>query len=165
MTQDEVRRLHFIHALFSHVTGNDLQLAHQIKAAITFSLAELETQTAAHPELTDRFDTAFNAAAARLLEKLAGDGPRRGFFHWDAARTLQSSTPLFARAEIMAGLRRLAPFAESMFLVTNLRRALLPPGRRATARRRRDYDEVLGLVRDLAVTRTTRHARMQLLFL
>ena len=138
MTRDRVdlRRLHFINALFGHATGHDLYLAEQIKGAITFSLAEL---------------------AAHL--------PRRGFFHWDAALTPAPATPLFARAELMAGLRLLAPYRESTLLVTNLRPALIPPQKRSTARRRRDYEEALAFIRDLTAARTTRHADLQLLFL
>jgi hypothetical protein len=162
---DELRRLHFINALFAHVTGHDLYLANQIKGAITFSLAELEAQTALRPELAAKFDAAFNAAAAELLAKLFSHLPRHGFFHWDAALTLASPTPLFTRAEIMAGLKHLAPYRESTLLVTNLRPALLPPGRRATPRRKRDYVETLAFIHDLATARTTRNVDLQLLFL
>ena len=164
-TTDDLRRLHFINALFAHVTGHDLFLAHQIKTAIAFSLAELEHQAAEHPEFEAKFDAAFNAAAAKLLEKFYTLGPPCGFFHWDAARTLHSATPLFARAELMAGLKQLAPYRESTLLVTNLRPALLPPDRRATPRRRREYDEALAYIRELAAARTTRYANLQLLFL
>ena len=132
---DDLRRLHFINALFSHVTGQDLYLAHQIKIGIAFSLQELEEQAQQHPEFAQRFDAAFNAAAAKLLEKFHHQNPRRGFYHWDANRTLHSATPLFARAEVMAGLKQLAPFRESTLLVTNLRPAHCPPNRRWTARR------------------------------
>ena len=163
--RDDLRRLHFINALFAHVTGHDLYLAKQIKGAITFSLAELEAQTALQPELAATFDTAFNAAAAELLAKLFSDLPRHGFFHWDAALTLASPTPLFTRAEIMAGLKHLAPYRESTLLVTNLRPALIPPGFRATPRRKRDYVETLAFIHDLVAARTTRHADLQLLFL
>jgi hypothetical protein len=163
--RDDLRRLHFINALFSHVTGNDLYLAHQIKAGIAFSLAELEAQTAAHPELSAKFDAAFNAAAARLLERFCAQGRANGFFHWDAARTLHSATPLFARAEIMAGLKQLAPYRESTLLVTNLRPALLPPDQRPTPRRQREYEETLGFIRELAAARAVRHANLRLLFL
>ena len=138
-TRDDLRRLHQINALFAHVTGHDLYLANQIKSAIAFSLAELETQTAAHPEFAQKYDAAFNAAAAALLAKLFSGRPRHGFFHWDASLTLAAATPLFTRAEIMAGLKHLAPYRESTLLVTNLRPALIPPARRATARRKRDY--------------------------
>lgn len=164
-SRDDLRRLHFIDALFAHVTGHDLYLARQIKEAITFSLADLAAQTAAHPEFAAKFDAAFNAAAAELLAKLFTQLPRHGFFHWDASLTLASATPLFTRAEIMAGLKHLAPYRESTLLVTNLRPALIPPARRATPRRQRDYAEALDLIQDLAAARTTRSASLQLLFL
>jgi len=164
-TRAELRRLHFVNTLFAHTTGHDLWLARQIERAIAFSLAELEAQTAAHPELAAKYDAAFNAAAAQLLARFLGNQPHRGFFHWDAALTPAAATPLFARAELMAGFRRLAPHRESTLLVTNLRPALLPPGRRVTPRRRRDYEDALGFVRDLAVARTPRGNELQLLFL
>ena len=47
--RDDLRRLHFINALFAHATGHDLYLAEQIKGAITFSLAELAAPLALHP--------------------------------------------------------------------------------------------------------------------
>ena len=97
MVRDELRRLHFINALFAHVTGQDLYLAHQIKSAIAFNLAELEAQEATGPLAEPGYTAAFNAAAARLLDKLYSHLPRHGFFHWDASRTLHSGTPLFAR--------------------------------------------------------------------
>jgi hypothetical protein len=163
--RDDLRRLHFINALFAHATGHDLYLADQIRGAITFSLAELAAQTAAHPDFAAKFDAEFNAAAALLLAKLFAHLPRRGFFHWDAALTPAAATPLFARAELMAGLRQLAPYRDSTLLVTNLRPALIPPQRRSTPRRQRDYEEALAFVRDLTAARTARSANLQLLFL
>lgn len=164
-SRDELRRLHFINALFAHVTGHDLYLARQIAAAITFSLSELQAQTAAHPEFAARYDAAFNAAAAELLARQFAGESQHGFYHWDASLTLASATPLFTRAEIMAGLKHLAPFPESTLLVTNLRPALIPPSRRATARRQREYQEALDFIHDLAAARSARSATLQLLFL
>jgi hypothetical protein len=161
----ELRRLHLINALFAHATGDDLYLAEQIKSAITFSLAELARQTAEHPEFAAKYDAAFNAAAADLLARLFKHFPRRGFFHWDASLTPASATPLFARAELMVGLRQLAPFRESMLLVTNLRPAVVPAGRRSTPRRQREYEEALAFVRALAAARTVRGSELNLLFL
>jgi len=165
MDRQELRRLHFINALFAHLTGHDLYLASQIKEAIAFSLGELEQQTSEHPEYADHYDTAFNEAAARLLAECFSHLPAHGFFHWDAARTLSSATPLFARAEIMEGLRTLSPFRESTFLITSLRPALVPPDKRITPRRLQEYDELLTFIRDLAAARTPRSASLQLLFL
>ena len=164
-SRDDLRRLHFINALFAHATGQDLYLAEQIKSAIAFSLTDLEKQIAEHPELAQRYDAAFNAAAAELMAKLFAHQPRHGFFHWDASLTLAAATPLFTRAEIMTGLRHLAPFRDATLLVTNLRPALIPPARRATPRRQRDYEEALAFIRDLAAARTLRSSNLQLLFL
>src|SRR5690606_27447744 len=121
--REDLRRLHLVNALFAHVTGNDLYLAEQIKAAITFSLAEFEAQTRDHPEFGTRDDSAFTAAAARLLAESFTHLPRHGFFHWDAASTVTAATPLFARAELMTGLKRLTGYREATLLVTNLRPA------------------------------------------
>ena len=140
-------------------------LAEQIKSAIAFSLAELERQTVEHPELAARYDAEFTAAAARLLEKFYSEVERHGFYHWDALRSVESATPLFARNEVMAGLKHLAGFSESTLLITNLRPALLPPDKRPTAARVRDYEELLAFIRDLAAARTPRSATLHLLFL
>lgn len=164
-SRDDLRRLHFINALFAHATGQNLYLAEQIKAAIAFSLSELQTQVEANPELAATYDAAFTAAATSLVVKVFAGMPHHGFYHWDASLTLASPTPLFTRAEIMSGLRRLAPFRESTLLVTNLRPALIPPNSRATPRRQREYEEALALIRDLAAARTVRGSNLQLLFL
>jgi hypothetical protein len=163
--RDELRRLHFINALFAHATGQDLYLAEQIKAAIAFSLDELADQVSAPDIPPEVYDARFNAAAALLLARVFAGQPRHGFFHWDASLTLAAATPLFTRAEVMAGLKQLAPFREATLLVTNLRPALIPPGARASTRRRRDYAEALAFIRDLAAARTVRGSNLQLLFL
>jgi hypothetical protein len=65
----------------------------------------------------------------------------------------------------MTGLKKLAPFHESTLLITNLRPALLPPAQRETVRRRRDYEDALAYVQDLAAARTAPSADLRLLFL
>jgi hypothetical protein len=162
---EDLRRLHFINALFAHATGQDLYLAEQIKSAISFNLAEFEARIAQHPWAATTYDAMFTAAAAQLLGKIFGRHPAHGFYHWDASLTLAGATPLFTRAEVMSGLRSLAPYRESTLLITNLRPALIPPRGRATARRKRDYEEALAFIRELVASRTVRGANLQLLFL
>jgi hypothetical protein len=153
----QLRRLHFLNALFAPLTGQDLYLAQQIDDAIATSLGEASERTPADP--------AFIAAAARLFERLCAAQPRHGFFHWDAIADDTGASPLFARAGLMQGLKQLAPYAESTLLVTNLRSAHCPSDRRWTGRRQRDYDDSLSLIRDLAAARTRRSANLNLLFL
>ena len=164
-SRDDLRRLHFINALFAHATGQDLYLAEQIKEAISFSLAEFETKLATEPPAAGDYDALFNAAAATLLARVFAQQPQHGFYHWDASLTLAAATPLFTRAEVMAGLRSLAPYREATLLITNLRPALIPPSLRATPRRKRDYEEALTFIRELAAARTVRGSNLQLLFL
>lgn len=153
----QLRRLHFLNALFAPLTGHDLYLAQQIDDAICSSLGEAEQRSPNDP--------AFIAAAARLLEKLCSARPTHGFFHWDAGADDTAAEPLFARAGLMQGLKQLAAFPESTLLVTNLRSAHCPPDRRWTDRRQRNYDDSLALIRNLAAARTRRSANLNLLFL
>lgn len=162
----ESRRLQLIHSLFAPLTGSDLYLAQQIKEAIRFRLADLAEEAAggdARHELA--YDQAFNAAAADLLARLFRDRQRHGFYHWDASLGAVAATPLFTRAEILQGLRHLAGFRDSTLLITNLRSALIPPGRRASPRRQRDYEESLTFIRELTATRVPRSTSLNLLLL
>jgi hypothetical protein len=176
-SSDHLRRLHFINALFADLTGDDLYLAQQIQAAITTSLAEPTSRPAQRPptagepadpgriEEAEPGEPAFAAAAARLLERLCDGRQDHGFFHWDAAESAAAVTPLFAREQVLTGLRRLARYRESTLLITNLRPAHCPPRRRWTVRRQREYRESLALIRDLAAARSRRSASVNLLFL
>jgi len=153
----QLRRLHFLNALFAPLTGHDLYLAQQIDGAISTSLGEAVERTPGDP--------LFVAAAAKLFERLCAAQPGHGFFHWDASADDTGATPLFTRAGVMQGLKQLAAYPESTLLVTNLRAAQCPPTRRWTERRRREYDDTLGFIRDLAAARSRRNANLNLLFL
>lgn len=153
----QLRRLHFLNALFAPLTGHDLYLAQQIDAAIVTSLDDAELLTPSDPK--------FVSAAAHLFDRLCSTDSQHGFFHWDANEEAAGSSPLFTRAGVMQGLKRLAVYSESTLLVTNLRTAHCPPAKRWTERRRREYDASLSLIRDLAAARSRRSANLNLLFL
>jgi hypothetical protein len=153
----QLRRIHFLNALFAPLTGHDLYLAEQIDAAITSSLPEAEERAPGDP--------AFVQAAAQLFARLCGAQPGHGFFHWDAAHDGAGASPLFARAGVMQGLKQLSAYSQSTLLVTNLRAAHCPPAKRWTDRRRRDYDDALNFIRELAAARSRRDANLNLLFL
>jgi hypothetical protein len=65
----------------------------------------------------------------------------------------------------MAGLKQLAPYRESTLLITNLRPAVLPPEKRETPSRRREYDDLLTFLRELTAARSPSGADLTLLFL
>ena len=153
----QLRRLHFLNALFAPLTGHDLYLAQQIDDAISTSLGEAEERAPSDP--------AFVQAAALLLQRLCSAQSAHGFFHWDASADYTGATPLFTRASVMQGLKQLAGYSESTLLITTLRTAHCPPSKRWTERRRREYDETLTFIRELAAARSLRHATLNLLFL
>jgi hypothetical protein len=163
--KSELTRLHFVNALFAGLTGRDLYLAEQIRSAIALSLTELEQRTAEDPQSAERFDTEFNAAAAKLLQSFFVGRSDHGFAHWDATGSLTEADPLFARAGIMEAIKSLAPYPEGTLLITNLRPALLPAGLRRTARREKNYQDMLAFIRDLSAARISRHLTLHLLFL
>ncbi|MBI2511539.1 MAG: hypothetical protein HYV96_06135 [Opitutae bacterium] len=162
----QLRRLHFLNALFAPLTGHDLYLAQQIDAAIVTSLdaqlARAESDSSA--EIAPN-DPAFVKAAAQLFARLCRERESHGFFHWDAAAEANAATPLFARANLMQGLKQLAACREATVLITNLRPALCPDAKRGAAKRQREYDETLDLLRKLTAARTRRGANVNLLFL
>ena len=157
MSSTQLRRLHFLNALFAPLTGQDLYLAQQIDDAISTSLGETLDR--------EPTDPAFVAAVAQLFERLCAGQRQHGFFHWDASADETGATPLFARAGVMQGLRQLAIYPEGTLLVTNLRAAHCPPSKRWTERRRQNYDDSLAFIRNLAAARSRRTANMNVLFL
>lgn len=144
--------LHLLNAVFAPLTGRDLYLAEQIKAGIDSALA-------AQP------DADLGSAVAEAIDRLRGVlevAPGDGFFHWDARGAPGS---LFARQQVVEGLKHLAPFQNATLLVTNLRDALCPAGRRWTGRRRGEYDEAVHFISTLAAARKRTNANLSVLFL
>ncbi len=164
----DLSRLHFINTWFGALTGSDLYLAEQIRSAIAFTLTELEGQLHDDPASAARYDEAFAREATRLLQALAARDPRRGFFHWNAARSFESATPLFAREEIMKALKHLSRYRDATLLITNLRPALLRTskvGARPQAKRENEYEQTLAFIRELIAARVAPSANLQVLFL
>ena len=144
--------LHLLNAVFAPLTGRDLYLAEQIKAGIDTALS-------------DRPEEERSSAIADAINRLRGVlevSPGDGFFHWDARSAAGS---LFARQQVVEGLKGLAPFQNATLLVTNLRDALCPAGRRWTSRRRGEYDEAVEFISSLAAARKRTNANLSVLFL
>ena len=157
MTREDSVRLHFINALFSELTGHDLYLARQIKQGIEAALREQEpAQPAAD---------AFYHAAANLLERHFRRRPAHGFAHWHAGGRGGGFDPLWARHELIPLFKKLSPHPRATVLITNLRGASCPPGRRWSPKRRVDYAENVEFVRSLAREWSRRRATWVVIFL
>lgn len=144
--------LHLLNAVFAPLTGRDLYLAEQLKAGIDHAIAGN----------LDADRSSLFADAVNRLRDVLGVPEGDGFFHLDASSAHGS---LFARQQIVDGLKGLAPFQNATLLVTNLRDALCPTGRRWTKRRRGEYDETVEFISDLAASRTRKSTNLTVFFL
>ena len=164
--------LHLLNTVFAGVTGQDLYLAEQLKAGIEQALAEqggvvVATAAAGAALVTGLSPAAFADAVQALQRRFAGgeDDLRHGFAHCDAAQGPAAADSLWAREQVLAALRRLAPYQEATLLITNLRATFCPPGKRWTERRRAAYREVLDFLAALALARKRERAQLTLMFL
>ena len=109
--------LHLLNTVFAGVTGQDLYLAEQLKAGIEQALAEqggvvVATAAAGAALVTGVTPAAFAAAVQALQRRFAGgeDDLRHGFAHYDAAQGPAAPDSLWTREQVLAALRRLAPY-------------------------------------------------------
>lgn len=152
----ELAKLYFINSLFADVTGNDLYLAQQVKAAIESSIEETL------PHLRSE---KFTQAAIHLLQNHFRRRPAQGFHHWEcSANSPGGFSPLWARQELIAIFKKLAPYPQATVLVTGLRACICPSGKRWTPRLRADYAEAVAFIQELAGAWSTRRAKVTLLF-
>lgn len=156
-TMDRSVALHLINALFHEVTGKDLYLAAQIKAAIDHSI-----DVALPPHLKSE---RFFQAVEKLLEGYHRKRPGTAFSFWNAAARAHGFQPLLARQELVALFRRLSPYPRSTVVIGNLRNAICPDGRRWSPRRREEYADAVRFIEDLARTASPRNSNVVLLFL
>src|SRR5690606_33821083 len=120
--------------LFADLTGNDLYLAQQVKSAIESTLEDLP------PHLQS---DCFTKAAIQLLQKHSRRRATHGFSHWNCSENGNGFNPLWARQELIAIFKKLAPYPQATVLVTDLRASICPPGKRWTNRLRQDYAEAV----------------------
>lgn len=156
VAHQELAKLHFINSLFADSIGPDPYFAQQVKSAIESAL-EQETE----PGL---FDENFTRAAVQLLENHYRQKPRHGFAHWTVRGDATGFDPLWARHELIALFKKLAPYPASTVLVTNLRAVIQPPGKRASQALRAEYAEAIRYIQELARTWSTSRAEVTLLF-
>lgn len=144
-------RLHLLNNLFGFATGCDLYLAQQIESAIEL----WSRQENSHES------DAFVSACAKLWRQLA-PGSAGGFLHCDAAGE-EIAGPLWARQAVLRGLKHLAACGQATLLVTGFERAVRPSQKRWTPRLRREYQETLELLRQLAARRASPRSDLTLL--
>ena len=155
--RDRITRLHLLNTLFPLLTGEDLYLAKHIEQTINFA-------STGDPDSPGRPD-AFNEALIRLIKKYLTRDQNFGFFHWEANLEGRSFDPLWAREEVIGGLKQIAGFPKAMFFGTGLRTSVQGNSKKWTARLDQEYEEAVEYIRDLAAYWTTQNAELTLILL
>jgi hypothetical protein len=155
--RDRITRLHLLNTLFPLLTGQDLSMARHIEQTINFA-ATGDIEDPGEPE-------AFNKALVQLLEKYLTRDQNFGFYHWEASPDRRSFDPLWAREEIISGLKQIAGFPKAMFIGTGLRAAIQGQHQNWSAKLDKEYEEAVGYLRKLAAYWTTKNADLTLILL
>ncbi len=155
--RERMARLHILNTLFPLLTGNDLYLAREIERAINFSAT-------GDPEIGGANED-FNQALVRLLEKYLTRDRNFGFFHWDAFSGQCPFNPLWAREEIVAGLKQIAGYPRALFLGTGLRKAIQGRRKKWNSKLDAEYEEAVEYLRRLAAHWTTGNSELTLIIM
>ncbi|MDA9763832.1 hypothetical protein N9C83_00555 [Opitutales bacterium] len=150
--RDQITRLHLLNTLFPLLTGEDLYLAKQIEHTINFA-------TTGNPEQAGDTED-FNDALIQLLEKYLTQDQNFGFYHWEATVQDCGWNPLWAREEVITGLKQVAGFKKAMFFGTGLRTAIQGQQLRWTPKLDQEYEEAVAFVRELAAYWSTKNSQL-----
>jgi hypothetical protein len=149
------QQLRALNTLLSVAVGADAEVAHQVQAAIDFTL---ENAAPGGPDAAT-----LGQSAQALLHLLHREGPKPAFVHLDLRE--QAWEPLWIRQRVLAALKPLTGYAEGVLLTTGLRRLACPPGRRWTARARWRYQAAVTYIQEAAAAHASAKTVLHLLFL
>ena len=155
--RDRITRLHLLNTLFPLLTGEDLSMAKHIEQTINFA----NTGDPDNPGQQDEF----NDALVLLLEKYLTREQNFGFYHWEANLGNRSFDPLWAREEVISGLKQIAGFPKAMFFGTGLRLCVQGTTKRWTTKLDSEYEEAVEYIRELAAYWTTKNSELTLILL
>jgi len=155
--RDRITRLHLLNSLFPLLTGEDLYLAKHIEQTINFaSTGDLD-----NPGQQDEF----NEALVKLLQQYLTRDQNFGFYHWEANAGNRSFDPLWAREEVITGLKEIAGFPKAMFFGTGLRISVKGAKKNWTTKLDSEYEEAVEHIRNLAAYWTTKNSELTLVLL
>ncbi len=151
-THTDFSKLQIICALFADDIGDDLYFARQIKESIEATLPPEQLES---PE-------AFLAAAQKLVEQTARN-PDRAIIDLIAAPDAQGYSELALRARLLEAIKRTCRFEHPLLILTGLKEAICPTGKRWTSRRAAEYQSAIAYARDFCQSRTRPSSHLNLI--
>lgn len=150
---EEFSKLQVVCSLFSKTISDDLHFAQQIKASIEASLPEDEAGKAEPfihraKELVSRFESDYDRAGIEVVEAERSDAP---------------FSLLELRANLLEALKRTCRFESGLVVLTGLKEAICPNGRRWTKRRKEEYEDAISFARKFCKERSRPSSTLSLI--
>lgn len=149
---EDLSKLQVVCSLFSKTVCNDLYFAQQIKESIEASL----------PNEQSSLTQAFIFRAKELVAKLESDPPQTGveLVEVESDRTPYSMLDL--RVNLLEALKRICRFDTGVVVLTGLKEAICPKGKRWSKSRMKEYEEAISYARDFCQKRTRESSNLSL---
>lgn len=140
----DLSKLQIVCSLFSKTVSNDLYFAQQIKESIEASLPPDQTK------LTEPFIY----RAKELVAKLEDSPLETALEIVEAESSNTSFSMLDLRANLLDALKRICRFDSGLVVLTGLKEAICPPGRRWSKNKKQDYEEAISFAREFCHKRS-----------
>lgn len=151
-TADDLSKLQVICSLFANVVEDDLYYANQIKDSIEAAL----------PEDKRKSPQAFLAMAEELSRDIGESISREAFRVVKAEEDDAPYSLLNLRSQLLGALKSICRFDSGLVVLTGLKDAICPSGRRWTQTRKREYEETIAYARDFCRQRSRPSSRLSL---
>ncbi len=152
-TASEISKLQVVCSLFSKTVGEDLYYAKQIKESID----------AAIPQNQDSKAEAFVNKAQELSRMLEGEIDLSNVEVIQAAPERKPYSMLDLRAQLLTAAKATCQFNSGLVILTGLKEAICPQGKRWSKRRKKEYEEAVHFARSFFQSRTRPSTRISLI--
>lgn len=149
---EDLSKLQIVCSLFSKTVCNDLYFAQQIKESIEASLPS-DQSALSHP---------FICRAKELVEKLESDSSETGIELVEAEGDRAPFSMLDLRANLLDALKRICRFDSGVVVLTGLKEAICPTGKRWSKSRKKEYEEAISYARAFCQKRSRPSSNLSL---
>lgn len=149
---ENLSKLQVVCSLFSKTVCNDLYFAQQIKESIEASL----------PREQSSLTQAFICRAKELVANLESDPPETGLELVEADSDQAPFSMLNLRLNLLEALKRICRFDTGVVVLTGLKEAICPKGKRWSKSRKKEYEEAISYARDFCQKRSRESSRLSL---
>lgn len=152
-TAEDISKLQVVCSLFSKIISDDLYFAQQIKESIEASLPE------------DQADQTqpFIQRAQELVAKIETDASDTGIEVVEAENPLAPFSMLDLRANLLEALKRTCRYDTGLVVLTGLKDAICPQGKRWSKVRKREYEDAIAFAREFCQQRSCPSSTLSLI--